>query len=339
MQQKSAYLSSKILTMFLERPIIFLGYGINDADIKQILESIADCLENDQLEKLKERLIFIEWNNDPQKPDEISERRLDTGNGKTLSMKNVLLTDYSKLYAAILQNKAKYDVKVLRRVKSQLYELVKENKPTDKLYLSTNIEDNSSEIEFVVGVGVYGQFGNVGYSRIKAQEIFLYALGKSEAIYNVDMLLKETIPALHNGGRGNFPVCQFLSKCTSINCFNERVKQVKKEKFSDFYTEADKNHIKNNGYCNISSIIEYYNENGLDQILPKIPRIDPQKIDVDDLYKFLIKALEDHSELLDSSQKQYSPTIYSGYKKCVSIWDWLKYNTEATKRFEELRSK
>ena len=144
MQQKSAYLSSKILTMFLERPIIFLGYGINDADIKQILESISECLENEQLDKLKERLIFVEWNNNPQKPDEISERKLDAHNGKTLSMKNVLLTDYSELYAAILQNKAKYDVRILRRVKSQLYELVKENKPIDQLYIATNIEDDSS---------------------------------------------------------------------------------------------------------------------------------------------------------------------------------------------------
>ncbi|UKI12242.1 MAG: hypothetical protein L6V84_05725 [Oscillospiraceae bacterium] len=156
----------------MERPIIFLGYGINDADIKQILESISTCLENDQLDKLKERLIFVEWNNNPDKPDEISERKLDSNNGKTLSMKNILLTDYSELYTAILQNKAKYDVKVLRRVKSQLYELVKENKPTDKLYIATDIDDDSSSVDFVVGIGVYGRFGDVGYRGIKAEEVF-----------------------------------------------------------------------------------------------------------------------------------------------------------------------
>ena len=339
MQQKSAYLSSKILTMFLERPIIFLGYGINDADIKQILESISACLENDQLDKLKERLIFVEWNNNPERSDEISERKLDSNNGKTLSMKNVLLTDYSDLYAAILQNKAKYDVKVLRRVKSQLYELVKENKPTDKLYIATNIDDDSSEVDFVVGVGVYGQFGNVGYSSIKSKEIFLYALGKAEVIYNVDMLLKETIPALHNGGRGNFPVCQFLSKCTSVDCFNDRVGLLKKEKFSDFNTATDKDYIKNHGYCSIPSILAYYEENGLEQTVARIPRMSPSTIDVDELYKFLVKVLDDYPGLLDPSQETYTATSRSGYKKCVSIWDWLKYNQDATKRLEELQSK
>lgn len=339
MQQKSAYLSSKILTMFLERPIIFLGYGINDADIKQILESISACLENDQLEKLKERLIFVEWNNNPDKADEISERKLDSNNGKTLSMKNVLLTDYSELYTAILQNRAKFDVKVLRRVKSQLYELVKENKPTDKLYIATNIDDDSSEVDFVVGVGVYGQFGNVGYSSIKSQEIFLYALGKSDAIYNVDMLLKETIPALHNGGKGNFPVCQFLSKCTSIDCFNDRVALLKKDEFSDFNTATDKEHIKNHGYCNIESILTFYEENGLEQTVARIPRMSPLTIDVDELYRFLLKVLEDCPGLLDSSQGKYNAIARSGYRKCISIWDWLKYNEDATKRLEELQSK
>ena len=102
LQQKSAYLSAKILTMFLERPIIFLGYGINDSDIKTILESISTCLENEQLEKLKERLIFIEWNNKPEeKTDGISERKMDSNNGKTISMHNIVLTNYSDLYDAI----------------------------------------------------------------------------------------------------------------------------------------------------------------------------------------------------------------------------------------------
>ena len=120
MSQKSAYLSAKILTMFLERPIIFLGYGINDSDIKTILESISACLENEQLEKLKERLIFIEWNNKPEKLDCISERKINSNNGKTISMNNILLTNYSELYEAILENKARYDIKILRKIKRQL---------------------------------------------------------------------------------------------------------------------------------------------------------------------------------------------------------------------------
>ena len=75
--QKSAYLSSKILTLFLERPIMFVGYSISDPNIRRILQSVSDCLENDQLEQLKERLIFIEWNSNPSVSDCINEKLFD----------------------------------------------------------------------------------------------------------------------------------------------------------------------------------------------------------------------------------------------------------------------
>lgn len=59
-QNKNAYLASKILTLFLEHPIIFIGYSINDPNIEEILSSIVECLNPDQLEVLKERFIFVE---------------------------------------------------------------------------------------------------------------------------------------------------------------------------------------------------------------------------------------------------------------------------------------
>lgn len=187
--KKSAYLSSKILTMFLERPIIFLGYGINDWDISKILDSIADCLENDQLNQLSERLLFVERNSEPKKKDEISERRITTQGGKTISMKNILLTNYSHLYEAILVNEVKYDVKILRKIKSQLYELVKENKPTKKLYVVTN--------------------------------------GKHEIQYD-DMILKEAIPTLNNG-RTIFPIRQIVSRCQTVKCINKNLEELMKK--------------------------------------------------------------------------------------------------------------
>ena len=333
--KKNAYLSSKILTMFLERPIIFLGYGINDADIMRILDSIADCLENSQLDRLSERLLFVERNRDKNKPDAISSRRITTQSGKTVSMQNILLYDYSSLYKAILQNQAKYDVRVLRRIKSQLYELVAQNKPTEKLYIATNLEDEDQNVDFVVGVGVYGKFGIVGYRGVKAEELYLYILGRSARQFDESMLLKETIPSLYNG-RTTFPVCQLITRCTDRDCINEKVKSSLKNSFSDILSDGEKGRIRANGYYEIGeSIVRHYELHGLGKTLSKIPLMNPSSIDIEDLRKFLNKALDDDNSLLDTTVGRIHPSR-SQFKKCISIWDWLAYGNVAKERIKSL---
>lgn len=330
--RKSAYLSSKILTLFLERPIIFLGYSVSDPNIRRILRSISECLENSQLEQLKKRLIFIEWTEDP-KEEGISERQFDFDNGKTIIMENIKLFDYSILYSAILDNTVKYDVKALRRIKSQLYELVKTNKPTEKLYVATNIEDDSQDIDFVVGVGVYGKFGKVGYRGIKAEELYLYAIGQSDLQYDDDMILKEAIPYLYNG-RTIWPVRQFVSRCQSIDCINDKVKFSLDKTSKDLLSFAQKESIKKRGYTRLPCVVDYYRQYGLSKTISTIFTSDFSKINPDDLLQFIKLALEDEPALLSITGKGHQSR--SNFKKCITLWDILVYSTPAKQRIAEL---
>lgn len=334
--KKSAYLSSKILTLFLERPIIFLGYSISDPNIRRILQSISDCLENEQLVQLKERLIFIEWNSNPDVDDCISEKQFDFNNGKTITMKNVLLTQYCELYDVILENTVKYDVKALRRIKSQLYELVKTNKPTEKLYFATSIENPDAEVDFVVGVAVYGKFGRVGYRGLKAEELYLYSIGRSELEYDDEMILKEAIPSLHNG-RSTLPVCQFVSQCNDIESINEKVRFSLRITFSKFLSWGENDKIRRNGNFDMGPIMDYYGNHGLSRTLAKIPLVKPKDIDVDELFSFLNKALDDTPDLMSVNLRGHQSR--SQFKKCISIWDWLKYYEVAMQHFQIIEAK
>lgn len=49
-EKMSAYLIAKILTIFLEYPIIFLGYSLQDRNIRNILKTISECLPQNKLE-------------------------------------------------------------------------------------------------------------------------------------------------------------------------------------------------------------------------------------------------------------------------------------------------
>lgn len=48
--KKLKYLSAKLMTIFVEHPIIFIGYGLGDVNIRKILSEMAECLTVEQLE-------------------------------------------------------------------------------------------------------------------------------------------------------------------------------------------------------------------------------------------------------------------------------------------------
>lgn len=48
-EERSSYLIAKLLTIFLEYPIIFIGYSLNDRNIRNIFETISKCLSQEKL--------------------------------------------------------------------------------------------------------------------------------------------------------------------------------------------------------------------------------------------------------------------------------------------------
>ena len=63
-REKSKYLTAKLLTIFMEYPIIFIGYSLSDRDVQTILNDLVECLPESKLQQLQDRFIFVEF--DPQ---------------------------------------------------------------------------------------------------------------------------------------------------------------------------------------------------------------------------------------------------------------------------------
>lgn len=331
---KQKYLSAKLLTIFLEHPIVFIGYSLTDSNIRKILESITDCLEDEQLLELKNRLIFIEWNN-TDGADEIKERVFSFNNQKSITMQSFCIKDYSILYNAIHSIHVKYEVRTLRRIKQQLYELVATNKPTEKLFVATELDNDNPDIEFVVGIGVYGKFGDMGYSGLNRNQLYRYVLGLENINLKSDLILKKTIPDLYNGS-SKLPVCRMISQCNVKDNISDRAKKSLVKSIDDFRTAENIKKIKRNGYRHLDeSLMNYYENHNLSQVLGLIPLLDSNEIIVDELYQVLVRAIADDSSLLDEEKKIENPNN-SALRKCISIWDWLKYHKAAEKRLKEL---
>lgn len=50
------------MTIFMEYPIIYIGYSLTDRDIQKILNDILLCLPKDKADRLQERFVFVDYN-------------------------------------------------------------------------------------------------------------------------------------------------------------------------------------------------------------------------------------------------------------------------------------
>ena len=126
------------MTIFMEYPIIFIGYSISDSDIQAILSDVVECLPLDKIETLQKRFVFVEY-----KPDfvgsEITSHSMII-RSKLLEMTKITLSDFSLLYDALSVKKAALPVKLLRRFKDELYTFALTQQPGPTMQVAS-LED------------------------------------------------------------------------------------------------------------------------------------------------------------------------------------------------------
>lgn len=59
--ENSILISSKIISMLIHSPIIFLGYSLTDQNVRKFIKDFASSLTNNDPVSIEERLIIIDW--------------------------------------------------------------------------------------------------------------------------------------------------------------------------------------------------------------------------------------------------------------------------------------
>lgn len=98
--QKSKYLYSKILTLFWEYPVIFIGYSVSDRNIRDILAVMIEIMTEEQ----KQNFLRHIWIVDFVKHEEEecgTDKEIELANGAKIQIPCIRLTYYYKLYEAI----------------------------------------------------------------------------------------------------------------------------------------------------------------------------------------------------------------------------------------------
>ena len=193
-QERNSYLTAKLITIFVEHPVIFIGYSLGDKNIQNILANIVKCLDGDssKLANLQKNLIFVQRAGGEE--DTIMNSSI-TIQEISLPITTIKTDDFCKVYQALHNVRRKIPVKILRICKEQIYELTykkDDDVSLEKLYvMDIDRISNYEDVEVVVGVGIQNKLNKItdlGYSNIEHKDILLDAI-EDNCAYDARKLL------------------------------------------------------------------------------------------------------------------------------------------------------
>lgn len=319
--EKNTYLAAKLITLFVEHPIVFIGYSISDENISSLLRAISACIGRDNIEQLRKNLIFIQRLSKDEEPN-VSDTYI-TIEGIQIPLVLVKTDDFIPVYKAIHATKRKIPARVLRYCKEQLYELVKSSEPEKKICVVDIDEiDTKDDVEFLVGVGVAQQEfigpSPVGYASIGIPELLEDILHENKS-FDCEQVLELVAPRTCKH-TPYVPVFKYL-KSLGIDSL-EKYKSSKYDldkivlrDIKSFRTETyRKPFFRNYRHLSMQEII---NSCTPQNACAYIPFLSKDKIDLSALHDFLIE---------NEDKFNYETSSYaSSFRKLAAFYDRLKW--------------
>ena len=314
--KKSSYLAAKLMTIFMEYPIIFMGYSISDANIQKIIKSIIECLDTEQIKLLEDRFIFVEYQ--PGKVGIEVSPYIIMVDDKPLSMKRIVVEDFKLIYKALEGKKSKLPVRILRKFKQELYNFTVTNMPTANIRVASIEDDRVQDEELVMAIGRYSDYGLRGLHGLKADEWYRNIVIE-DIEFSADDLLQFAFEDLIKQNSGRLPVNKYLSEATGD--YPACIELAKKQDFNNIISATiKKNRNRLGTYKSVRQIWE--NEKlSLDKATNLIAHLPEENIDVSELEAILKEIFEDNVNVLQNSK----PAIRTNVRRLIMIYDYLKW--------------
>lgn len=332
-EKRDKYLAAKLLTIFAEHPVLFLGYSIEDENILRILENITCAVGADRISELGDRMFYVEWDKSVDSPRiEPYLMKLEEG---ILPLRRIRINSFSPLFDALVRLEPPMPAQVVRMLTKHVYDIVRDPDVTRQPVIAVPINSPGADgLKVIFGVGPYQNsdiegLSALGLRGIDRRRIVQDILEDKPLSADPDQLLKEALPeVLKRASFGYVPIFKYLAESGRIN----RTGKVNTKGLP----EEIQNCINKNRSMNIQDSVKKRFERDVDGILTS-----PAEIMSSDLsYTFKMESLillnpsgyqvsELRDVLLTILQSEDVNSKSTGFFRAVCHYDRLKFDTRS----------
>jgi len=314
--KKLKYLSAKLLTIFVEHPIIFIGYGMGDVNIRNIFCEIAECLTSEQLEKIKDNFIFIS----PAfgKTESYSRNTLTWGRN-SIVINEFVLEDYEIVYQALSQIRSSMPIKLARKLQDMVCRFVYSAEAQNNILFgdinSPDIDDEKAAVYF----GRADTVTQIGFSYFNIDEILEDVLFDNKPYLINSQLIDKTFKNIRSSaGSTLLPIYKYIKALDyPLNKIPSNYNII------DSYEDSDIRPTSSDIRSYIKAGVKFDSIIAIEEAYPNhIPK------QVANIKKFAKDISTE--ELGEYLKKYYNTEVYQRYKslfrKLIALYDYKKYS-------------
>jgi hypothetical protein len=318
-EERNPYLAAKLLTIFVEHPVLFVGYSMGDENVGRILRSIAKVLTTERIQELQDRLLFVDWKPETEAAMAPSTFMLDED---AIPAHTLTVPDYRELLQVLGGLDRRLPAPVLRRAKEHVYELVRTNDPQGRLYVQDLEADaDAAEVDVVLGIGKIQELAE-DYRGKTRTDLLPDALDPAQTL-NPLLVVQQALPKIPVKAR--VPIYKYLRAAGLLTDDGQLIDGADvDEKVRARVLQGPKAFQPPNDYAaraqaaadaagDFAGLVEAQNEG---MVLMFLAKLDEGKIPPEELREFLLAHQESQFENGHALQA-------AQWAKGVCIYDWL----------------
>lgn len=213
LERRSKVLVGKLIHLFTENPVIFLGYSLTDESIQRLLADIYGCVESSMdFKTLKERLIFVEYDESHSGDPEIGEFVKDV-DGRSIHLTRIRMANYMDLLDHMTRMERITKLKEVFWLKNLVQDLVLnyQGNKTKIIQIGDGADDYSGD-EVVVAIGKEDDIilQDKGLAGLEGDDVYHdIVFNDLPAVSSIDILMK-VLSKLSRRNGNMLPVHKYL---------------------------------------------------------------------------------------------------------------------------------